>query len=95
VTPDENRYWELAIGSIRQHIDDTILPIVNKLDEHHETLYGNGKEGLKSEVQAACQTLNGHLEDHKESKEAGISVKTGGLIALISAGVAWIANKIL
>ncbi len=35
---------------VREILQDVIKPLVDRVDNHNETLYGNGKEGLKVDV---------------------------------------------
>jgi hypothetical protein len=35
---------------LRDIFEDKPKPVLGRLTEHHETLYGNGREGLKAQV---------------------------------------------
>ena len=49
---------QLPENRVKEHIDAKLDPIIEKQKEVRQTLYGNGKAGLKDDVTKIKQTIS-------------------------------------
>ncbi len=77
---------------VREILQDIIKPIVNQLNDHHETLYGNGKNGLKVDV----DRLKGKLIQQEKSQALKLSLwllaGAAGLGNILPLIIKWITS---
>lgn len=65
MTESEIRWLESRFDGIKDTIELNLKPICDELHDHKETLYGNGKDGLKVIVDRIDQTIKGMKQSRK------------------------------
>ena len=71
----------------KEIFDLKLNPIMDKLSEHHETLYGNGKEGLKVQVDRLEQEAKRNAKSQAFRMTLWIGAVIAGIGGIINLAV--------